>query len=614
MGINQYIELLDKAGGLSINNGNKDITQFFIDVEYFTPIQELVDNYSCSNSFNINGSDYLILLGTTTNIYRWNGTSFAIAQNFNENCSSAEVFNNNTGNYLFLSTIGLSSILYKWDGSKFEGIQTIDIDNCISAKYFEFGDVFYLLTNNSNNSILYSWNGTSFVEVQTLLTNKAVETDAIIIEDNIYIAIAESKEEDNFSTNSRIFKMVSGELVETQSIPTNNALDLLFYTIANRNYLFISNNRKNNTLEVNSVLYIENNGIFSQYQDFNIEAGSSSCTMYNYNGEDYLFIGTNNNNNFSTDLYSNIYKWDGFYFIENKKIFTKNPASVNYISTLDSSLLFIANKGVSSKFTSNLYKFNNPSNVIYIPNKIDNVSKGISTIDTNDMFGDNSIEIFYRFNDIIKEEKSGIEITSDFDYRAGVWGKSLFLDNGLSNFFDGPNGNIIPDDSKHSLSIWIKGSPGETPFFGTHGLSDQFTVGGGWGLGFEYGNIVTNIHSVDNGLFSNSTPVYIGLTKGVKDGILIILNIESNVFTNIAYTYDRTNFKVYKNGVEKISIPYNNGFKSGDDNNFKVRCGSLNSISSNYTGLGKSATYEQARVFNRSLTPPEIYKVFREEI
>jgi len=636
------IDLLRKSGGNVINKEGVDTNLLFAPPSnHFTEVQNIAYNgINYTEYFSIDGVDYLFAPIkfdannsplTNSILYKWDGTSLIEHQLIQTTGAvHGNFFTIGFDKYIFISqnynevyNWSTNSKLYKWDGNNFILLQDIQTNGANYSSHKNINGVDYLMISNSYdnvttniNSELFVWDGFKFVLDKAFPTKKCLMNTFHTIGSNEYLFLPSSYDETTLSYNNTIdiYKFDGTTFILEQSINSTNPTFINAFEISGDTYILSSNSRTSLSRNVDQILYKFDGANFVQLQTLLTNFSSVGSRFFIHNNLNYLLVSFNNDNN-GQEGSSILYRWSNNKFI----IADIKHSSTGIIDTVlplsTNTYIFSSNleKTVDiNSINSKLYQFTAPLDVLTIPIKKERNLLGISTVDTLDILGDNSCISLYRFNGNLLDDSGSNNAVSNgiVSYIDGFWNKYLRIQDGLNNFVTIAPANIINDDESHSMSIWIKGEVNNIPFFGNHGLLDANTVGGGYGFGFEDGAIVSNTYVVDSGIFSNEIPVYIGLTKGLRDGILVILNVEPDIFNNITYTYNGYKFTVYKNGIERISIPYTKGFTSGT---YPIIAGNLNSYTSLSDTSSQNLNIEQVRIFNKSLRESEVITVFKEE-
>jgi len=207
--------------------------------------------------FSIEGSHYLAVANAvdsngnnniSSEIYKWNGTSFVAFQSIPTNGGSDwEFFTIDGSHYLaianFLRSTGgapisvIDSKIYKWNGSTFSEFQAIPTAGANDWEFFTIGDDHYLAVANnfrldnappvfSINSALYKWNGTDFEAYESFATSGAFDWEFFTIDGNHFLAVANNRDNAGDRTiSSKIYKWMYPPVLEDQSFAINENSD-----------------------------------------------------------------------------------------------------------------------------------------------------------------------------------------------------------------------------------------------------------------------------------------------------------------------------------------------------------------------------------------------------
>ena len=650
IGLKQDIDLLDNVGGLSLNVDGFNITKLFTDDStYFkNKVQEIsVSNAQSKNdSYIINGQRYLYVsnytngnAGEDSYLYKWTDSTvgFELYQTFTESHSPNGIFFTvGLDVYLFVLTAEIGndftqdSTLYKWNGALFEEFQQIPTNAPIGGKTFtDNGEIYVLVSSNYNNapSVLFKWSGVELIEEQSLPLARVEDVTVIEINNETYVNFSQYRNDASYQLPNKIYKMVNGVLEIFQDINVFGGNYSEFFTISGEFYLIINSERDNSSYNVPSRIFKWNGTLFVDYQTLenNLKTGALASKFFRTDGVDYLIVGTARTNYpFSKNLKGVLYRFKDGFFESIEKFDSWSISSFIFFTEGVKDYLYITQRESDTGFDkpAELWEFKRPPNEIVATDKTKPLIGGNTTesviVPTQDLlnpFADDSALILMKFNDTLIEEKNSETLTAQGTnaFVQGVFGNAVYLGAESVDYVEGLDFEIMPDDTEHSMSMWVNPKNGADVMAGVHGLKDASNVGGGFGFGFEGGAVVSNLTVLDQGIFPNASNVYFGLTKTKSNGIAIKMEIPNDIFVHIAYTWDGSIFSVYKNGVLKASLPYTLGFK-GNETGFPFKIGSTSSYYEGYRGTENSACdYEQIRLFNRALTPVEIQNIFVEE-
>ncbi|MCK5319860.1 hypothetical protein KAJ61_00540 [Candidatus Parcubacteria bacterium] len=264
------------------------------------------------------------------------------------------------------STHSADSRIYKWNGALFEEFQSILTNGALDWESFSINDETYLAVANSHDEIfntesrIYKWDGSSFVNSQSILTNGAYDWESFSIGADTYLAIANLHEEGVYNIDSKIYKWSGSSFVEFQSIPTNGAIDWESFSIDDETYLAVANFYNGVTFNIDSKIYRWNGLEFIKIQDI-LTNGVYDLESFSINSETYLAIANRRNGNIhSTD--SKIYRWNNSLslFEEIQAILTNGAFAWKSFSINDETYLAMAS-GYDRNVKSIIYKWNGSS-------------------------------------------------------------------------------------------------------------------------------------------------------------------------------------------------------------------------------------------------------------
>ncbi|MEA3353318.1 MAG: right-handed parallel beta-helix repeat-containing protein [Campylobacterota bacterium] len=231
-------------------------------------------------SFELNGEHYLAVAnyfnGTdhniSSNIYRFNPSTlqFEVNQTIDTNGSiSIESFDMNNEKYLAVANnyngtdYNISSNIYKYNGSSFEHFQSIDTNASVDFESFNLdGETYLAVANNSYggtdytvDSHIYKFNGSSFNLWQTIPTSCAHKWKSFSIFGEDYLAVANCYDNSIHNIDSVIYKYNGSIFTPFQNIATNSAYDIESFTINNTPYLAVANYFDDSTTNISSKIY-----------------------------------------------------------------------------------------------------------------------------------------------------------------------------------------------------------------------------------------------------------------------------------------------------------------------------------------------------------------------
>ena len=289
--------------------------------------------------FEIGGETYLGVVNSTdgtstainSEVYKWNTSTnqFDFTQNIpTDTGRDFETFDIGSDSYLAVanSTSGQASEIYKWNGSSFAKTQDISLDNARDFESFVVdGEQYLTLVSYGDHSsgvgsaVTYKWNGSQFAEVQTLTTKNAADSEAFEIDGETYIAIANIHTSGTYTTESTIHKFNTEtgtfDVTPIQSITTDGAQNFHSFEINGETYLAVAEflhdgnvGDPTNTREIDSTIYKWNGSTFATFDTITTNE-ANDWDSFVINGETYLGVAGASLNGLN-DTVSEFYRFD----------------------------------------------------------------------------------------------------------------------------------------------------------------------------------------------------------------------------------------------------------------------------------------------------------------
>lgn len=220
------------------------------------------------------------------------------------------------------------------------------------------GDTFLAVTNSYDqppphydlSTELYRWNGTQFVPFQSIPTNGAFAVEPFTLGNDHFLAIAEYTAEGVFEVNSHILKWDGTHFAPFQSILTHGATGWKHFEINGEHYLIVANHATGSAgyivnVQTDSVLYKWNGNQFVAVQ--NLPTTAARDWEYLEVGQEKFLAVANEYDGFSynssTQIFSEIFKWDGSQFNSFQKIHSEGARDWKAFTIGDRHFLALAN-------------------------------------------------------------------------------------------------------------------------------------------------------------------------------------------------------------------------------------------------------------------------------
>ena len=270
-----------------------------LDVKYFT----ISDEHYLAVANNYNGMTYRL----KSVIYRWNGTLFFPFQNvfslfatlggagFNFFTIDKKPFLT-AANLRNGVTNSINSVIYKWKNQRFEKFQEIATNGCRKSVAFEINNESYVaFANSAGNSVVYKWSGKGFRKLQTL--QNAMDVNFFYINDHAFLAIVSTPP----IGQSFIYEWNGSKFVLFQSITTPGTWGSHSFVRCGQTFLGVTDR-----YSTKSSLYRFSYGQFIKYQEIST-SGAIDMTTFEYRGHTYLAVANSGNN--KKNINSNLYRW-----------------------------------------------------------------------------------------------------------------------------------------------------------------------------------------------------------------------------------------------------------------------------------------------------------------
>ena len=273
-------------------------------------------------------------------------------------------------NYQNGSSNVINSQIFKFDAmsNSFLLFQSIPTVGATDWEFFTIDNQSYLAVANSNNgssrtvnSFIYRFSGTQFVLFQTIPTLQASDWEFFTMGNGSYLALANRYNDTTTSVDSKIFRFdnINGtsSFILFQSIPTAGARHWTFFSIGNQSFLALANQYAQSQIFV----FNASTNLFSPFQSIPTLA-AVDWTYFVMGGQSFLAVSNNcapfnsSTTNYSVD--SQIFRFDGSRFILFQSITTFGANGWKYFSVNNHSYLVVANQfnGTSYNINSVIYR------------------------------------------------------------------------------------------------------------------------------------------------------------------------------------------------------------------------------------------------------------------
>ncbi len=257
-------------------------------------------------------------------------------------------------------------------GPAFVGFQALPTDGAQDVEPFAIGDDVYLAIANGRNDITYDvnavvckWDGNDFVEVQSIPSHGAADCEFFTLAGEHYLAIANLRDDTTYEVESKLYRWNGTAFGEFQSIQTAGATDCEFFMIGDGSYLAIANSHADATTDMGLAIYRWDGTAFASFQSV---AGYTvqDCEYFTI-GDDSFLAFANKQTDTTHNVDSHILRWDGTQFVLLQSIATQGAADWEFFTVADDSYLIVANSGddASHNMDSRLYKWDGESFVAY---------------------------------------------------------------------------------------------------------------------------------------------------------------------------------------------------------------------------------------------------------
>ena len=221
-------------------------------------------------------------------------------------------------NYRDGSTSSVNSVIYLWNSNQFEKFQEIGTEGAsASAAFLINNDTFIAFANSKNTqqggavqSTVFKWSGQEFVKLQSLQTYGAIDVKSFQnINGHTFLAFASRGYNGKNNVDSFIFKWDGIQFVHFQSIPTHGAHGLHPFVMCGQTYLGVANHRDDSHgFNTKSVVYQVSGSQFFIYKEISTE-GAMDMTSFEYRGHTYLAVASGVTSDWKYNTNSKLFKW-----------------------------------------------------------------------------------------------------------------------------------------------------------------------------------------------------------------------------------------------------------------------------------------------------------------
>lgn len=282
-------------------------------------------------------------------------------------------------NYVILNqmpnlTPGLKDVILKFAGGeavtlekaleiislpRMQEVQSIPTSAAARFASFRIGaDTFLAVTNSYEQSPprydltteLYRWDGHQFAPFQSIPTNGAFAVEPFTLGNDHFLAIAEYTAEGVFEVNSHILKWDGTHFAPFQAILTHGANGWKHFEMNGEHYLIVANHATGSggyvvNVQTDSVLYKWNGNQFVAVQ--NLPTTAARDWEYLEVGQEKFLAVANEYDGISydtsTQIFSEIFKWDGSQFNSFQKIHSEGARDWKAFALGDRHFLALAN-------------------------------------------------------------------------------------------------------------------------------------------------------------------------------------------------------------------------------------------------------------------------------
>uniref|UniRef100_A0A3B3S923 Thrombospondin-type laminin G domain and EAR repeats a n=1 Tax=Paramormyrops kingsleyae TaxID=1676925 RepID=A0A3B3S923_9TELE len=194
------------------------------------------------------------------------------------------------------------SRIYKWTDGKFQLYQNISTSEALAWKFFTVDDKMFLAAAISKErdqggrelSVIYKWSPQrlQFLLYQSLETHSARDWEAFHIGGEVFLAVANLRQNNNHNIDSVIYKWnPSTEAFEVnQTIQTSGAYDWEFFTVGPYHFLVVANTFNGVSTHIESMIYIWLGGIFQPFQAIMQTLGATDWEMFRIGSRVFLAV------------------------------------------------------------------------------------------------------------------------------------------------------------------------------------------------------------------------------------------------------------------------------------------------------------------------------------
>ena len=251
------------------------------------------------------------------------------------------------------STFLLNSVIYQWNGHQFAVFQKIPTKGGVSFTFFKVLQEQYLAAANYRhdtlgyriNSVIYKWKNNKFEKFQEIGTVGAEGCTAFVINSETFIAFA-NHYDNSYRIDSTVFKWSGESFVKIQNLQTTGAYDVKSFNINDDTFLAFANFRNGEyTFNVYSSIYKWDGSKFILYQSI-LTNGAFAWHPFVICGETFLGVANWRGN-------SVVYQTSGQTFIKYREISTQAACDMASFEYKGHTYLVIAN----DRNNSPLYKW-----------------------------------------------------------------------------------------------------------------------------------------------------------------------------------------------------------------------------------------------------------------
>ena len=345
------------------------VVQLSADNSRLSQLLSQVVSDECSSSSSTSNNALVLFQSIPTQAafdleyFTLNGQSYLAVANYNNGTSYA-----------------INSQIFKFDATSnsFLLFQSIPTQGATDWEFFTIDNQSYLAVANSYNgttravnSFIYRFNGAQFVPFQTIATLQAMDWEFFTMGKESYLALANRYNDTSPSVDSKIFRFdnAMSSFVLFQSIPTAGAWHWTFFSIGNQNFLALANQYAQSQIFV----FNSSANLFSPFQSIPALA-AVDWTFFVMGGQSFLAVSNNgftpfnsSTTNYSVD--SQIFRFDSassrFVLFQNITTFGAN--GWKYFSVNNHSYLAVANQFNNTNYNINSVIYRSDGSSAFVP-------------------------------------------------------------------------------------------------------------------------------------------------------------------------------------------------------------------------------------------------------